>query len=265
LTTSRNVISLTTIPPRMDKIGPTLQSLLGQNANIDVVVLWIPESYRRPEFGEFTIPAMPNGVEVRRCPIDYGPATKVLPAVERFIGQDVRILYCDDDRIYHPGWAANLLRESDLHPGECMAEAGEVVRLAMRRAFKAGPAYVALKILTLGIHSYFFRRTNRLLAPGHGLVDICHGYGGVLVRPEFFTPAAFVIPDLLWTVDDIWLSGQLALNGVLIRKIAHSPNSDKTDVATISALIDYVDQDHGRYEANQACIRYFQQTAGIWK
>jgi hypothetical protein len=52
--------------------------------------------------------------------------------------------------------------------------------------------------------------------------------------------AAFDIPDLLWTVDDIWLSGQLAVNGVPIRKIT----------------------DHE--QANRACIRHFQREYGIW-
>ncbi len=264
LTPPRNVISLTTIPPRMEKLRPTLESLLRQDAPIDSVILWIPESYRRREFGNFQVPTMPDGIEVRRCPVDYGPATKILPAVEALKGQNVRILYCDDDRIYHSGWAANLIRESDLHPGECIAEAGEAVQLAVRRAFKASPAYLARKLVTFGLYGYFFRRKNRLLDPGYGLVDICHGYGGALVRPEFFSPAAFDIPDLLWTVDDIWLSGQLAVNCIPIRKITRRPNSDKTDLANVSALIDYVAEDHGRHRANLACIRYFQQRHRIW-
>jgi hypothetical protein len=241
-----------------------LQSLVRQSAPVDAVVLWIPERYRRSEFRNDDIPVVPRGVEIRRCRVDYGPATKVLPCVEAFRGVDVNILYCDDDRIYHPDWAANLLRGSEAHPGECIAEAGEVIELAIRRAFKASPDYRALRALTLGTFGYFFRRRNRKLDPGSGRIDIAHGYGGVLVRPEFIADAAFDIPDVLWTVDDVWLSGHLAVSGIAIRKIARNPSSDKTQVAGVSALIDYVADDHGRIAANLACIRYFQERYGIW-
>ncbi len=260
----KTIISLTTIPPRMDAIGPTLQSLVDQSAQIDSIILWIPEKYRRAEFKDFSLPDVPEGVEIRRCALDYGPATKVLPAVRAFQGQDVRILYCDDDRIFHADWAANMLRESDLHPGQCMAEAGEVVELTIRKAFYAGPTYLLLKYATLGIFGYFYRKKNRALDPGKGRVDICKGYGGVLVRPEFFTDTAFDIPDLLWTVDDFWLSGQLALNGIPIRKITSVENSDKTALADVSALEDLVYEEHDRHDANLACIRYFQKNHGIW-
>jgi len=265
---SRNIISLTTIPPRMDSIAPTLQSLLRQNATIDAVILWIPARYRRSEFSDFKLPRVPDGIEIRRCGVDYGPATKVLSAVEVFAGQDVRIIYCDDDRLYHPDWVANLLRESDLHPRDCIAEAGEVVELTLRKVFRSRPAYRALKISTLGIYGYFYRKKNRALDVGYGRADICKGYGGVLVRPEFFTLAAFDIPDVLWTVDDIWISGQLAVTGIAIRKITRSEKSEKSDktaLADVSALEDYSYADHDRHGANLACIRYFQEKHGIWK
>jgi len=207
---------------------------------------------------------VPPGVEVRRCDVDYGPATKVLPAVEAFGHREARILYCDDDRIYDPDWASRLLSASDAHPDACIAEVGEVVRLTLKKAFKATPAYRALVLATLGIFSGLYRRSMRSLEVGVGTVDICKGYGGVLVRPGFFTPAACDIPDLLWTVDDIWLSGQLAVNGVPIRKITDCEQAIKTDAADIDALVDYVHADHRREQANRACIRHFQREYGIW-
>jgi len=258
------IISLTTIPPRMERIRPTLESLLRQTARIDAVILWVPRAYRRPEFGSFTLPKMPPGVEVRRCDVDYGPATKVLPAVEAFRGSDTRILYCDDDRVYDPGWASRLLSASDAHPDACIAEVGEAVTLTLKKAFKATAAYRCLTIATLGLFSSLYRRRMRALEVGIGGVDICKGYGGVLVRPGFFTAAAVDIPDLLWTVDDIWLSGQLALAGVPIRKITEIELATKTDVADVDPLVGYVYADHRREQANVACIRYFRKRYGIW-
>jgi GT2 family glycosyltransferase len=249
----------------MPRIGPTLESLLQQEAQIDGVILWIPRAYRRPEFGSFTLPALPAGIEVRRCDFDYGPATKILPTCETFRGRDMRILYCDDDRIYDPGWATRLLAASDAHPGCCIAEVGEVVSLTLKKAFKSSRLYRGFAVATLGLYSSLYRRGMRALEVEAGCVDICKGYGGVLVRPEFFTTAAFDIPDLLWTVDDIWLSGQLALAGIPIHKASATELSHKTDLADVDALVDYVYADHRREQANAACIRYFQERHGIWR
>lgn len=261
---SKTVISLTTIPPRMEKIGPTLESLVRQTARIDEVILWIPHAYRRSEFKDFALPQVPDGVTIRRADKDHGPATKILPALRLFAGQDVRIIYCDDDRVYNPDWAQRMIDFSDRHPGECIAEAGEVVESLYRKYLATFPRYNVLRFLTLGITSHFHRKKIRELNPGLGLVDVCKGYGGVLVRPEFFKPAVFDIPDIMWTVDDIWLSGNLRLNNVPIRQITRQENSAKSDAAFIDPLVSYVYMDHGRERANMLCVRYFQEKHGIW-
>lgn len=262
---SKNIISLTTIPPRIHLVRPTLESLLQQNASIDKVILWIPRAYRRSEFGGFEIPAMPDGVEVRRCDIDYGPATKLLPAVAAYRNQDVNILYCDDDRIYDPDWASHLLSHNAQHPGACIAHAGEVVESIAEKYAATGWLYKFLTYATFGIRSHYHRKRVRELDPGIGVVDICKGYGGVLVRPEFFDDAAFEIPDLLWTVDDIWLSGHLAVKGIEVWKVSRAEKAKKTDAAVVNSLIDYIYREHAREAANMACIRYFQERYGVWR
>jgi hypothetical protein len=35
----------------------------------------------------------------------------------------------------------------------------------------------------------------------------------VLIRPEYLQNDAFGIPDVLWSVDDVWLSGMFERNG----------------------------------------------------
>jgi hypothetical protein len=262
---SKNIISLTTIPPRMHLIRPTLESLAGQSASIDRIVLWIPRAYRRSEFGDFEIPKMPDGVEVRRCDVDYGPATKVLPAVAEYRNQDVRILYCDDDRIYDRDWASQLLAFSERYPRACITHTGEVVESIARKFAATSLAFKFLTYATFGIRGHYHRKKLRELDPGIGIVDICKGYGGVLVRPDFFSDAAFDIPDLLWTVDDIWLSGHLAVQGIEVWKISRGERASKTEVASIESLIDYIYREHRREQANIACIRYFQEKYGIWR
>lgn len=261
---TRAILSLTTIPPRMSQLGPTLDSLLRQTAKIEAILLWIPQRYRRAGFADFALPDLPAGVELRRCEADFGPATKVLPTIRAYRGQDVRILYCDDDRIYHPDWAQRMIDESDRFPEDCICEAGERVAVTQARAFGNTWRYQLYTKLSLGLYGHLHRRRIRALDPGHGLVDIAKGYGGVLVRPDFLTEAAFDIPDILWTVDDVWLSGQMALNGVKIRKITRQVHSTKTEVADVDALLDLVVAEQGRDAANLACIRYFQDRYGIW-
>jgi hypothetical protein len=262
---TRTIISLTTIPPRISRIGPTLDSLLRQNVPIETVILWVPEHYRRFDFASINLPSMPDGVLLRRCPSDYGPATKILPAVRAFSGQDVCILYCDDDRLYHPDWAGHLLEEHERHPEDCIVEAGEKIEVTALRAFGNTARYRLLSRSSLGFYGHFHRKKIRALDPGHGLVDIAKGYGGVLVRPSFLPDSAFEIPDFFWTVDDIWLSGQMALNGVKIRKVSKREKSTKTNLAEVAALIDFADHDRGRDAANLACIRHYQDNFGIWK
>jgi hypothetical protein len=261
---SHTIISLTTIPPRMAGIAATLDSLVRQTAPIEAVILWVPERYRRAGFGRFDLPDLPTGIELRRCPIDYGPATKILPAIAACRGQDMRILYCDDDRIYHPDWAAHLLQENDRHPDDCTVEAGEHVADTILHSVWRTRRFQRLRRATLGIYGHSLRNKVRSLGPAHGVVDIALGCGGVLVRPAHLPDSAFDIPDLLWTVDDIWLSGQMALNGVTIRKASRRMESTRTDLGSVSALHDLIHDDHSQGEANLACIRYFQQSFGIW-
>lgn len=260
---TRTIISLTTIPPRIPYLGPTLRSLLSQSAAIDSVMLWIPERYRRSEFSDVVISDLPPEVEICRCQIDYGPATKVLPAIQRFSGQDVRIIYCDDDRIYHAGWAAGLMSESDRYPEDCICEAGEKVEVTALRALGHTWKYKLFTTLTLGYYGHLHRSKIRALDPGRNYVDIAKGYGGVLVRPSFIPLTAFDAPEPFWTVDDIWLSGQMTVNGVKIRKLQHE-NSAKTKAAEISALIDFVHEGQDRNAANLNCIRHFQEQHRIW-
>lgn len=262
---TKNFISLTTIPPRFSLIEPTLVSLLDQTADIEAVLLWIPERYQRFDFCEADLRGLPFGVEVRRCAVDYGPATKILPAIEAFKGEDVRIIYCDDDRIYDPEWAVNIFASSNDYPSACIAEVGETVRYTLERAKLSSAKYKQLKRLTLGIYGHRTRKRHRQRDQSSDHLDIAKGFGGVMVRPDFLGELAFNIPQDLAVVDDIWLSGCLAVNEVMIRSSGGKVRSKITTTAQQDALIDLVHFGLDRNGANLACIHYFQTNFGIWK
>ena len=264
------LITLTAIPPRFPYLRETLQSLLDQKADVASILLYLPRRYRRFEWNPEDLPQVPPGVEIRWAEQDYGPATKVLPAVREYRGQDVSILFCDDDKVYDPDWAQRFVDCSLQHPTCCIVEEGGDVCHYSSHTYRGERQprserrikdlrYRLMRLATLGLWK---PRKN----VGSGYVDMLEGWGGVMVRPEFFSEAAFDIPDILWTVDDIWLSGQLALQQVPIWLNGDDPRRTRGNSNEVkqASLRKWVHEGHGRIEANQACVDYFREKYGIW-
>ncbi len=274
------IVSLSSIPSRFDKLGPTLDCLLSQTAQIDRILLHIPESYRRFPDWDRVLPDVPEGVEIVRVPRDLGPATKVLYAAKAFRGQDVDILLCDDDRRYKPNWAQAFVAGRAEHPDACIAiagfEADRYGQSAMRdrtqprartrsRALDLGfQAKMVKEFLFPPVERKYLREPTRRLFRASGYVDCFEGFGGALVRPEFFDDAAFEIPDVVWAVDDVWLSGCLARRGVPIWVLADEYDTQHTPAGITDALHKAEIEGADRDAANKAAIAYFQQTYGVW-
>lgn len=70
----------------------------------------------------------------------------------------------------------------------------------------------------------------------------------------------------MWVVDDYWLSGHFERKGVPIwggrAEIARPKHTDSRDV---SALCMSVIDGANRQAANDACVKYMQDTYGIWR
>jgi len=97
-----------------------------------------------------------------------------------------------------------------------------------------------------------------------GYVDILQGVGGAVVRPEFFDEIAFDIPDVIWAVDDVWLSGMLALKNIPIWLPAKLNEPDTTKAHDVASLYRATIEGSDRNDANTRCIRYMQERYGIW-
>ena len=121
------ILSLSTIPPRFKHLRSTLRSLQRQSEPFQEIRLYIPLKYRRFPQWDGVLPRVPAGVEIHRCDVDYGPATKVLPAARDLKNQNVHIVFCDDDRAYGRHWHATLRREAQTHPGTCIAALGAIL------------------------------------------------------------------------------------------------------------------------------------------
>ena len=133
------------------------------------------------------------------------------------------------------------------------------------------------RITDLEFQARFFMRkiTSRrsghpVVEPGRrvwkrsGYVDIFEGCGGVLVKPEFFNKAAYDIPDLARSVDDVWLSGMLAAHDVPIWLNANIHEPANTAAEEFDPLVTSVIDGADRAGSNLAAIRYLQDTYGIW-
>jgi hypothetical protein len=264
------IISLTSIPARFSSLGPVLASLTAQTARVDGIHLYLPRIYRRFEFSPHVIPDVPDGVRIRYVDHDYGPATKILPAAADYRGRDTAILFCDDDKIYDRNWAQRFLTAAAARPDTCIVEEGAEIAhhvpgdwtgaeqpRAVRR--KKNLEYRLRRGLSLG-----FWKPRKTLTSGY--VDLLEGWGGVLVRPDWFSDAAFRIVEPFWAVDDIWLSGHLAIRGIPIWLNAETAIRTRPGAGEIRAvaLRKQVFGGMDRAALNRACINWFRSNRGIW-
>src|SRR5437660_12550719 len=101
----RIIASLSTVPDRINNLGPTIRSLLKQTRSPDEIVLAIPEfsiREQRPYAVPKHISRLPR-VRVLHCPEDWGPATKFIGAIQDELAaerQNSLIMVVDDDRLY---------------------------------------------------------------------------------------------------------------------------------------------------------------------
>lgn len=263
------IISLTSIPPRFDKIGLCIDSLTSQSAKIDEIRLYIPKRYRR--FPDFCggLPEVPSIVKVVHVDDDYGPASKFLHAAQDMAGEAEPILFCDDDRIYPADWAAGLLEMHDEHPLACIAAIGRALSDYISSAHTA----IRPQAVVLPHPFYDGRKMTDSRLPGApagryvdkgGYIDILHGYAGALVMPNFFDEAFFSIPNEIWMVDDIWLSGHLARRSIPIWLPERRTICLKGPTELTAALRNSTFNGVSRQDSNVKAIRYFQDSYQIW-
>ncbi|KJZ18298.1 glycosyltransferase family A protein [Loktanella sp. S4079] len=275
------VVSLSTIPPRFDTIDSILSCLQKQTVKVDEIRVYIPKKYRRFPDYDGSLPDVPAGVRIVQPEDDLGPASKVLFAAEELRGTDTDIIFCDDDRVYTPDWFERILAARVGNEGKCIATAtldealhlrglsdiGETTPNPRPKLFKKGLSYRAKRIGQISRELRTGVKERKPFRPKYvkpGNACIAEGFGAVLVKPDFFDDLAYDIPDVLWSVDDVWLSGHMARKGIPIWQAAGfmhpeiNKNSEKMPL--YQAVLDGANRD----EANVSCIKYMQDTYGVW-
>lgn len=105
-------VGLTTLPSRIGKLRPTVDSLLSQTLLPDRIFVCVPPRSIR-EGSDYALPGWlaspPARVQVVRCPHDYGPATKLLGCLPH-VPADACLIVVDDDMRYRPFLVERLYR-----------------------------------------------------------------------------------------------------------------------------------------------------------
>jgi hypothetical protein len=283
----RRLISMSSVPPRFSTLPESLARLQRDHGHLGAIRLYLPLHFRRFPGEPPSLPPLPDGVDVRRVAHDMGPATKLLAALDEHWRQ-VRdsafdqILFCDDDKHYHPGWAAALFAEQAVRPDTAVCLAGTILRSGGRRCDCAwpdrtpvarpgrrllSPSYQARRIAQHGARLLGAPRRSR---PPHvryrsaGYVDLLCGYGGAVIRPGFFDRDVLAISEACWPVDDVWISGQLARRGIGIWAPAglRTPEAGEGDI--VSPLRSALFTDLDRRALDLRGIKYFRSVFGVW-
>lgn len=228
-------ISLSSIPPRFGRLTPVLQSLLAQDPAPEAVFLCLPRAYLRFP-GTVVPPPLPEGVQVLWTDTDFGPATKAIAAARHLAGTGRLLIYCDDDLIMPPGWAAALLAA-------------------------AGPQTAAAGA---GFNVDRLRRSGRGLDPESGFRDVAMGFAGVAVEPAWLAGPEVAPPETARAADDLWLSGQLARQGVAVRVAPVAREGMTPAFHDEHALQDAIVGGRSRRVAYRDCADLLTNRYGVW-
>ena len=198
----RVIASLSTVPDRINNLGPTIRSLLEQTRPPDEIVLAIPEfsvreqrSYVVPKY----ISRLPR-VRVLHCAEDWGPATKFIGAIRDELAagrENTLIMVVDDDRLYPRDALETYLYYREQLPNAALCFRGA----AMPSTLDWDDARM------------IYAKDVREPRP----VAVITGCGSYLVQPRFFDQSLWdysKAPSVAFYIDDIWISAWLSRRGV---------------------------------------------------
>jgi hypothetical protein len=194
----RVIASITTTGRRIGRVVPAIQSVLAGDMKPDAVYLWLNAgpSPVAPGVHPDDVPKVLGGlgVDVGWCE-NYGPATKLLPAAERFPGDCIATF--DDDVIYPRSWLRGLVDGTERYPGAIICY----------RARRASPSpYRAWPLVK-----------RRFVAPDRALVPT--GVHGIVYPPGCLRDDAFdvdALRQLSWENDDLWFAATRAMDAAVV-------------------------------------------------
>jgi len=190
----RVVVSLTTIPSRVEHLPVVFGFLEKQTLQPDVIYLALPKFCKKENR-----PYPPLPAEVLSNPLlkvldcdDLGAITKLVPALEAESDPDTLVVTVDEDFNYPPNLLKELAEAAEDYPDSAIGSTGRVV----------------------GNYHYSLVEKVKKVTP----VDLLQGCSMVAYRRGFFEVDELLdytgAPEGAKYHDDIWISGYLSLSGV---------------------------------------------------
>jgi hypothetical protein len=229
MTIDRYVYMLTTIPKRVPSLAKTLSTL--NTEHVEAIVLNYPKICQKtneayPPIPQSLLDQFPKLI-INHCDKDYGSMTKLLPGIpflkQRYPNQNVGIILCDDDMLYHPSLAADFMHYHKKNPNEVLCFSGHVV---------ANSPYYYWNLKLYNSRRLWIGKT-------HG-VDIVHGFEGVLHQTRFLDydllSNTSKFPDYIRRIDDEWISFCLARQNIPRRICKHRKSKPAKDLELADPL-----------------------------
>lgn len=199
------IVSLTSIPSRVDDIWVALESVFRQSVKPDRIILWLGEDeFKDVELPQSLLDMQNRGLEICFCK-DIGPYTKVIYTLEKYPNDF--IITVDDDIVYAESMIKTLLRAYKKNRGCICAHRTHLVLLK-----KDGNP------VRYNNWVWYPDREKSGKGMGHvpGKENFLTGVGGVLYPPNSLYKDVLrkdIFTKLSPKADDIWLYIMALLKG----------------------------------------------------
>jgi hypothetical protein len=200
------IVSLTSIPSRINEVKYTLFSLLTQTMIPEKIVLWLTESQfpqKERDLPDDILNLMKFNIEVRWYSENIRVYTKLIPSLEYF--PDQFIVTADDDIYYKNRWLEKLWRCHLENPDDVICHCALELRFDNNNTILPYKTWRHVVKGTKASFLYFLL-----------------GSGGVLYHKKFFFKDVLdrnKFIDLSPYADDIWLYFMVILNNTKIRVV----------------------------------------------
>lgn len=203
------IVSMTSFPARFAKLPYTIRGLLNQSIRPDRLILWIDHAHAEAVTPELSA-LRDEGLSIETTH-DLGPATKLMPALNRY--RRAFVVTADDDFYYPPDWLERLTKGYDPDRPAIMCH-----RAHLARTDGEG------RMLPYNDWESSTRTTE---ARGPGTFLFPTGVGGVLYPPHSLHETVFdeaALMRLTPRADDVWFFWMARLAGTRqIRVPGHLP------------------------------------------
>ena len=241
VTSAPVIVSLTSIPSRLNSIHLTIRSLLSQTVKPEKIVLWLNDGLRG------AIPRSLDELTGKVFEIRYSGLTcshrKLVHSLQAFPSRT--IVTCDDDVMYVSTWLEKLLADHHRYPDAIIAHECRMITrdpaTGELKSYKEWPT-----VTEAGVSS------ARLLPIG---------YGGVLYPPGALaadTCNADLFLRLAPRADDLWFKAMSYLQGTPVRRCSATERKPIPIIGSqaVSLLKTNVREDGNRLQWQAICAHY---------